>query len=193
MGKVATQPLPPGRSPPLRSGGQNQKWPTSGPGDYITPPAWRVPTASLRGGESEVAHNCTTWLHNHPRLGESAPHQCGGRIRGGAQVGRVATQPLSPGASPPLRSGGQNRKWPTSGTGGHITTAAWGVPTPSERWAESEVGHKWARWLHKPFRSGCPHRFTAGGRIRSGPQLYQVINKRSRLWGFPALRIRGQN
>ena len=26
MGKVATSPLPPGGSPPLQSGGQNQKW-----------------------------------------------------------------------------------------------------------------------------------------------------------------------
>ena len=30
VGKVATSPLPPGGSPPLQSGGQNQKWRTSG-------------------------------------------------------------------------------------------------------------------------------------------------------------------
>ena len=44
-----------------------------------------------------------------------------------------------------LQSGGQNQMWPTSGQGGYITPAAWGVPTASERGAESEVAHKWAR------------------------------------------------
>ena len=37
-----------------------------------------------------------------------------------------------------------------------------GVPTASERGAESEVAHKWARWLHNPCRLGGPHRFRAG-------------------------------
>ena len=32
-----------------------------------------------------------------------------------------------------------------------------------------EVAHKWARWLHHPCRLGDPHRFKAGGKIRSGP------------------------
>ena len=32
--------------------------------------------------------------------------------------------------------------WPTSGQCGYITPAAWGVPTASERGAESEVAHK---------------------------------------------------
>ena len=73
-----------------------------------------------------------------------------------------------------LQSGGQNQKWPTRGQGGYITPAAWGVPTASERGAESEVAHKWARWLHNPCRLGGPHRFRAGGRIRSGPQVGKV-------------------
>ena len=41
---------------------------------------------------------------------------------------------------------------------GHITPAAWSVPTASERGAESQVAHKWARWLHNPCRLGGPHR-----------------------------------
>ena len=61
MGMVPTKPLPPGGSPPLQSGGQNQKWPTCGQGGYITPAAWGIPSASERGAESEVAHK---WLHN---------------------------------------------------------------------------------------------------------------------------------
>ena len=65
---------------------------------------------------------------------------------------------MPPGGSRPLRSGGQNQKLPISGQGGYITPAAWGVPTTSERGAESEVAHKWAKWLHKPCRLGGPHR-----------------------------------
>ena len=174
VGKVATWPLPPRGSPPLQSGGQNQKWPTSGQGGYITPAAWGVPTASERGAESEVAHKWARWLHNPCRLGGPHRFRAGGRIRSGPQVGKVATWPLPPRGSPPLQSGGQNQKWPTSGQGGYITPAAWGVPTASERGAESEVAHKWARWLHNPCRLGGPHRFKAGGRIRSGPQVGKV-------------------
>ena len=175
MGKEATSPLPPRGSPSLQSGGQNQKWPTSGPGGYITPAAWGVPTASERGG----------------------------RIRSGPQMGKEATSPLPPPGSPPvqsggaesevaqkwarwlhnifrlggsplLQSGGQNQMWPTSGQGGYITLAAWGVPTASDRGAELEVAQKWARWLHNPCRLGGRHRFRAGGRIRSGPQVGKV-------------------
>ena len=48
------------------------------------------------------------------------------------------------------------------------------VPTASERGTESEVAHKWARWLHNPCRLGDPHRFKAGDKIRSGPQVGKV-------------------
>ena len=72
------------------------------------------------------------------------------------------------------QGGGQNQKWPTSGQGGYITPAALGVPAASEREAESEVAHKWARWLHNPCRLGGPRRFRAGGRIRGGPQVGKV-------------------
>ena len=81
---------------------------------------------------------------------------------------------MPPRGSPPLQSGGQNQKWPTSGQGGYVTPAASGIPSASERGAESEVAHKWARWLHNPCRLGGPLRFRAGGRIRSGPQVGKV-------------------
>ena len=81
---------------------------------------------------------------------------------------------MPPGGSPPLRSAGLHQKWPTSGQGGYITLAARAVPTASERRADSEVAHKWPRWLHNPCRLGGPHRFRAGGTIRSGPQLGKV-------------------
>ena len=69
-----------------------------------------------------------------------------------------------------------------------------GVPTASERGAQSEVAHKWPRWLHNPyrlggspplqrgrhnqklptspFRLGGHHRFGAGA--TSGPQVGKV-------------------
>ena len=115
MGKVATSPLPPRGSPPRKSG----------------------------GAKSEVAHKWARWLHHPCRLGDPHRVRAGGRIRSGPQVGKVATSPLPPRGSPPLKSRG----------------------------AKSEVAHKWARWLHHPCRLGDPHRLRAGGRIRSGPQV----------------------
>ena len=169
MGKVATSPLPPRGSPPLQSGGQNQNWPINGQGGYITPAASGIPSASKRGAKSEVAHKWARWLHNPCRLGDPHRFKAGGKLRSGPQMGKVATSPLPPRGSPPLQSGGQNQKWPTSGQGGYITPAASGIPSASERGAKSEVAHKWARWLHHPCRLGDPHRFKAGGKIRSGP------------------------
>ena len=86
-------------------------------------------------------------------------------------MGKVATSTLPPRGPLPLQSRGQNQKWPTNGQGGYITPAAWGGPTASDRGAESDVAHKWAVWLHNPCRMGGPHRFRAGGRIISGPQV----------------------
>ena len=90
------------------------------------------------------------------------------------------------------RGGGQNQKWPTCGQGGYITPAAWGVPTASKRGAESEVDHKWARWLPNPRRLGGPHRFRAGGRIRSGPQVGKVATNPCRLGGPHRFRAGGR-
>ena len=90
-----------------------------------------------------MAHKWARWLHNPCRLGD--PHRS--------------------------RLEGQNQKWPTSGQSDYITLAAHGVPTASQREAESEVAHKWAKWLHYPCCPGHPHRFRAGHKIRSGPQV----------------------
>ena len=64
MGLAATEPLPVSGSPTLWGGRQNQKWPTSGPGAYISHVAYGVPGAS--GGEGE-------------------------KMRSGPQTGRMAT------------------------------------------------------------------------------------------------------
>ena len=112
--------MPPRGSPPLQSGGQNQKWPTCGQGGYLTraalgvrsasergggdqrwptcgqggylnPAALGIPTASERGAESEVAHLWARWLLNPCRLGDPLRLRAGGRIRSGPLVGKVAT------------------------------------------------------------------------------------------------------
>ena len=221
MGKVATSPLPYRGSPPLQSGGQNQKWPTSGQSGYLTPAVSGSPTAAERGAESEVAHKWANWLPHPCRIGD--PHRCraGGKIRSGPQVGKVATSPVPYRGSPPLQSGGQNQKWPTSGQSGYLTPAVSGIPTAAERgaksevahkWkigyltpnvsgiftaaergAESEVAHKWAKWLPHPCRIGDPLRFRAGGKIRSGPQVGKVATSPVPYRGSPPLQSAGQN
>ena len=49
------------------------------------------------------------------------------------------------------------------------TPAASGIPTASERGANSEVAHKWARCYVTPAASRDPLRFRAGGKFRRGP------------------------
>ena len=63
-------------------------------------------------------------------------------------IGHKGTEMGPPGGSPTLQSGGQNQRWPTSGLGGYMTPAAWGVPNASERGTKSAVAHTWAHWLH---------------------------------------------
>ena len=193
VGKVATSPLPYRGAPPLQSGGQNQKWPTSGQIGYLTPAVSGSPTAAERGAESEVAHLWANWLPHPCRIGE--PHRCraGGRIRSGPQVGKLATSPLPYQGSPPLQSAGQNQKWPTCGQIGYLTPAVSGSPTAAERGAESEVAHKWANWLPHPCRIGEPHRFRAGGKIRSGPQVGKLATSPLPYWGSPPLQSGGHS
>ena len=166
VGKVATSPMPSRGSPPLQSGGQNQKWPTSGQSGYLTHAVSGIPTASKRGAKSEVAHLWAKWLRHPCHLGD--PHRCraGGKIRSGPQVGKVATSPLPSRGSPPLQSG--------EGGG-------------------SEVAHLWAKWLCHPYYLGDPHRFRAGGEIRSGPLVGKVATSPPPSRGSPPLQSGGQN
>ena len=193
VGKLATSPLPYGGAPAQQSGGQNQKWPTSGQIGYLTPAVSGSPTAAERGAESEVAHKWAKWLPHPCRIGE--PHHCraGGGMRSGPQGGKLATSPLPYRGAPPLQSGGGNQKWPTSGQIGYLTPAVSGSPTAAERGAESEVAHKWANWLPHPCRIGQPHRFRAGGKIRSGPQVGKLATSPLPYRGAPPLQSGGQN
>ena len=36
---------------------------------------------------------------------------------------------------------------------------------------KSVVVHKWADWLHNPYRLGGPQHFKVGDKIRSGPHM----------------------
>ena len=146
VGKVATSPLPSRGSPPLQSGGQNQKWPKCGQGGYVTPAVSGIPSASKRGTKSKVAHLWARWLRNPCRLGD--PHR--------------------------LRAAGRNQKWPTCGQGGYVTPAVLGIPSALERGAKLEMAHMWARWLRNPCRLGDPLRLRAGDEIRSGPLVGKV-------------------
>ena len=193
VGELATSPLPYRGAPPLQSGGQNQKWPTIGQISYLTPAVSGSPTAAERGAKSEVAHKWAKWLPHPCRIGE--PHRCraGGKIRSGPQVGQLATSPTPYRGAPPMQSGGQNQKWPTSGRIGYLTPAISGSPTAAERVAKSEVAHKWANWLPHPCRIGEPHRFRAGGKIRSGPQVGEMSTSPLPYRGAPPLQSGGQN
>ena len=179
------------RSPPLQSGGQNQKWPTSGQSGYLTPAASGIPTAAERGAKSEVAHKWANWLPHPCRIGDPHRFRAGGKIRSGPQGGKVATSPLPYRGSPPLQSGGQNQKWPTSGQIGYLTPAVSGIPTASDRGAKSEVAHKWANWLPHPCRIGDPRRFRAGGKNQKWPTSGQIGYLTPAVSGIPAASKRG--
>ena len=219
VGNVATSPLPPPGSPPLQSGGKNQKWPTCGQGGYVTPAASGIPSASERGAKSEVAHLWARWLRypcrpgdplrlnagdkirvaqlwarwlHHPcRLGDRLHFKAGDKIRSGPLVGKVATSPLPPRGSPPPQSGRQNQKWPTCEQGGYVPPAASGIPYASKRGTKSEVAHLLARWLHHPCRLGDPLRFKAGDKIRSGPIVGKVATSPLPPSGIPSASKRG--
>ena len=62
----------------------------------------------------------------------------------------------------------------------------------SERGAKSEVAHKWAKWLRHPCRLGDPHRFRAGGKIRSGPLVGKVATSPLPPRGSPPLQSGGK-
>ena len=192
VGKVATSTLPSRKVAPLQSGGQKQQWPTCGQGGYVTPAVSGIPTASERGAKAEVAHLWAKWLRQPCRLGDPHHRRAGGEIISGPLVGKVPMSPLPSRGSPPLESGGQNHKRPTSGQGGYVTRAVSGIPTASERGTKSEVAHLWAKWLRQPCRLGKSHRFRAGGKNSSGPLVGKVATSPLPSRGSPPLQSRGQ-
>ena len=57
---------------------------------------------------------------------------------------------------------------------GYITPAAYGIPTASERGAQPEVAHEWARSLHNPLPPRGSPPLQRGGKIINGPLLGKV-------------------
>ena len=196
---MATLPLPPEGSPALHSGGQNQKWPTSGPAAYITraamgvlgcfragnkisnrPQLGRVATYPPRGG-SQTPHRGgqnQQWLRSGP-VGyiNLACLRAAQRVRAGdntssrPQVGQVTTPLLPPRWSPTLHGGGQNHEWPMSGPVGYIRRATWAVPNASDRGGGGSLeAYKWAGWLHNPCRIAHSQHCKGGAKITTGPQ-----------------------
>ena len=159
VGKVAKSPLLSQGSPPLQSGGQNQRWPRCGQSGYVTPAASGIPTASGQDGKPRVANKWAKWLR----------HPC--RLR----------HPLR------FKAAAANQKWSTSGQSGYIAPAISRIPTASERGAKSDVAHLWAKWLRHPCHLGDPHRFRAGGKIRSGSIIGKVATSPLPSRGSPPL------
>ena len=196
----------------IRSGPQVGKVATS------PPPARGCPPLQ-RGAKSEVAHLWGKWVSHPCRLGDPHRFRVGRKIKSGPQVGKVARSPLPSRGSPPLRSGWENQKWPTCGQSGYVTPAVSGIPTAVERgsnqkWPtcgqsgyvtpavsgnataskrgrKSEVAHLWAKWVRHPCCLGDPHRFRAGGEIRSGPLVGKVGTSPLPSRGFPPLQSGG--
>ena len=83
MSKVATSPLPPLGSPPLQSGGQNQKWPINGQCGYITPAASGIPTASERGRNWKWPIHGQCGYITAAASGIPTASRAGGKIRSG--------------------------------------------------------------------------------------------------------------
>ena len=167
--------------------------PINGQGGYITPAASGIPSASERRAKSDVTHKWARWLHHPCCLGDPHRFRAVGKIRGGPQVGKVATSPLPPRGSPPLQTGGQNQKWPINGQGGYITSAASGIPSASDLGAKSAVADKWARWLHHPCRIVDPHRFRAEGKNQKWPTNGQGGYITPAASGIPTALERMQN
>ena len=168
--------------------------PTGGHSGYVTPAVSGIPTASERGAKSEVAHLWAKWLRHPCRLGDPHRFRAGGKIRNGPQVGKVATSPLLSRGSPPLQSGGQNQKRPTSGQSGYVTPAISGIPTASERGGGgggSEVAHLWAKWLRHPCRLGDQHGCRAEEEIRCGRLVGKVATSPLPSRGSPPLQSGG--
>ena len=116
--------------------------------------------------------------------------------------------------SPTLYTGEQNHNWPTSGPGGYITPAAWGVPKALKLETKSNVANNCWRQLHNPYRlhsgqenqkwptispSGYttpaakwgPERFRAGDKSEVAHNLAGPLHKPYQLRGSATFQTRG--
>ena len=136
-----------GGSAMLQRRGQNEQWPTSGRLGYNTPTVLGVPTASKRGTKLAVAHRWADGLH----------HPC---RRGGSEH---------------FRAGGQNQRWPTHGRHGYTTLVVWVFRTALEWGGGISRGEQESRWATSPLPCRGFPTLQAGDKMRSGPQVTELV------------------
>ena len=186
--------------------GNNQKWPTSGPGGYITPTAWGGPQR-FRAVKTITSGNNRQWPKKGPG-GYITPTAWGSSTlqSGGNNHKRKQSAVAQKGARwlhNPYRLGvpyasewGKQSEVPTSGPGGYITPTARGSPTlhsggNNHKRKQSAVAQKGARWLHNPYRLGVPYASEWGKQSEvptSGPGGYIT----PAAWGLPNASERGK-
>ena len=197
VGKVATSPLPSRGSPRLQSGGGKSevvhKW-----AKWLHRPCHLEDPHRFRGGGKIRSGQQKAKVVTSPLPSRGFPPlQSGGQNQTWPTCGQSGyVTPAFSGIPTALErggGGGRNQKCPTKGQSGHVTPAVSGIPTASEQRGKSRVAHKWAKWLRHPCRLGDPHRFTAGGKIKSGPQVGKVATSPLPSRGSPPLQSGGQN
>ena len=120
--------MPPGGSPTLQTGGQIQKWPTSGPGGYITAVAWGVPESA------ETVHRTIPGHAPRPILPLGAPQgQRGCGVAGPhvLQRPRLCARPDMP--TPPQH----HRRRGCPSTGARSGTHKRATPSHRHPWSHS--------------------------------------------------------
>ena len=152
----------------------------------------------------------------------------GDKVKGGPQVGRIATSPLRLGGT---QTRGQSQRWPTNGQNCYITPAFSGVPKQGDKvkggpqmggiatsplrsrgspnkGTKSKVAHKWAGLLHHPCVLGGPQTRgqsqrcptsgqncyitpaflgvpKQGDKVKGAPQVGTIATSPLRSWGSP--------
>ena len=200
VGRLATAPLPFGRSPTPHSAGWNQKWPTCGhighitlavfqgplrlehqikissgpqPGILVTSPlpSWGVPNAWVRGTKSEAPHTWANWLPHPRRLG----------------------------GSPRVERREPNHHWPTRGHIGYITLGLATSPLPSAGSPTLHSGGKSRRGAHVGRLATTPMPSWGSLTLHSGEHAQKWpahtcthwLHHACRLWGVPNASVRG--
>ena len=178
--------------PTERPRGQNQKWPTCGQSSYFTCGVSGIPVASELEAKSEVAHLWAKWPRHPCCLGDPHCFRAGGQNQKGPTCGQRGYVTPAVSGIPTASERRQNQTWPTCGQIGYVTPAVPGIPNASERRAKSDVAHLSAKWLCHLYRFGDPHRFRAGGKIRSCPLVGKVATSLLPFSGIPTASERGE-
>ena len=192
LGKVSGSPLPPRGSPPLQSGGQNQKGSTCEQTGYVSPAVSGIPTASERGPKSELAHSWAKWLCHPCRLGVLHRFRTSKKNQKWHTCGESGYVTPAVSEIPTASEWGGKSEVAHLGQSGYVTPAVSGIPAASERGAKSEGANLWAKWLRHPCRLGDPHRFRVGGKIRTCPLVGKVAISPLPSRGSPPLQSGGE-